>query len=204
MKDDLKRMIKPGEQIFYEGQPDKKCFIFESIFNPLLPFALIWAIIDLGVLGSTLMFDKQSSMAFFIIPFMLLHMMPVWIYLGGVVFSVVRHRNTYYIVTDKAIYVSGGVFTKHFNVKPFAELSHINMHRGIFDQMFNVGDIIATSNQLNTNGHAQAITLHSISNYAETFSLIQKLQTDIYTDVMYPNALRPEENPGYDTKYKGL
>lgn len=204
MKDDLKRMIKPGEQIFYEGQPDKKCFIFESIFNPLLPFALIWAIIDLGVLGSTLMFDKQSSMAFFIIPFMLLHMMPVWIYLGGVVFSVVRHRNTYYIVTDKAIYVSGGVFAKHFNVKPFAELSHINMHRGIFDQMFNVGDIIATSNQLNTNGHAQAITLHSISNYAETFSLIQKLQTDIYTDVMYPNALRPEENPGYDTKYKGL
>ena len=204
MKDDLNRMIKPGEQIFYEGQPDKKCFIFESIFNPLLPFALIWAIIDLGVLGSTLMFDKQSSMAFFIIPFMLLHMMPVWIYLGGVVFSVVRHRNTYYIVTDKAIYVSGGVFAKHFNVKPFAELSHINMHRGIFDQMFNVGDIIATSNQLNTNGHAQAITLHSISNYAETFSLIQKLQTDIYTDIMYPNALRPEENPGYDTKYKGL
>ena len=204
MKDDLKRMIKPGEQIYYEGQPDKKCFIFESIFNPLLPFALIWAIIDLGVLGSTLMFDKQSSMAFFIIPFMLLHMMPVWIYLGGVVFSVVRHRNTYYIVTDKAIYVSGGVFAKHFNVKPFAELSHINMHRGIFAQMFNVGDIIATSNQLNTNGHAQAITLHSISNYAETFSLIQKLQTDIYTDVMYPNALRPEENPGYDTKYKGL
>ena len=204
MKDDLKRMIKPGEQIFYEGQPDKKCFIFESIFNPLLPFALIWAIIDLGVLGSTLMFDKQSSMAFFIIPFMLLHMMPVWIYLGGVVFSVVRHRNTYYIVTDKAIYVSGGVFAKHFNVKPFAELSHINMHRGIFVYMFNVGDIIATSNQLNTNGHAQAITLHSISNYAETFSLIQKLQTDIYTDVMYPNALRPEENPGYDTKYKGL
>ena len=204
MKDDLNRMIKPGEQIFYEGQPDKKCFIFESIFNPLLPFALIWAIIDLGVLGSTLMFDKQSSMAFFIIPFMLLHMMPVWIYLGGVVFSVVRHRNTYYIVTDKAIYVSGGVFAKHFNVKPFAELSHINMHRGIFDQMFNVGDIIATSNQLNTNGHAQAITLHSISNYAETFSLIQKLQSDIYTDVMYPNALRPEENPGYDTKYKGL
>ena len=204
MKDDLKRMTKPGEQIFYEGQPDKKCFIFESIFNPLLPFALIWAIIDLGILGSTLMFDKQSSMAFFIIPFMLLHMMPVWIYLGGVVFSVVRHRNTYYIVTDKAIYVSGGVFAKQFNVKPFAELSHINMHRGIFDQMFNVGDIIATSNQLNTNGHAQAITLHSISNYAETFSLIQKLQTDIYTDVMYPNALRPEENPGYDTKYKGL
>ena len=34
-------MIKSGEKILYEGKPDKKCFIFESLFNPLLPFAII-------------------------------------------------------------------------------------------------------------------------------------------------------------------
>ena len=204
MIDDLKAMVKPEEKILYEGKPDKKCFIFESVFNPLLPFALIWAIIDLGIIGTAFFEDSPSGMGFFLIPFMLLHMMPVWIYLGGVAFSVVRHRNTNYIVTDRAIYVSGGVFAKHFNVKPFAELSHINMHRGVFDQMFNVGDIIATSNQLSENGNAQSVKLSSISNYAETYGLIQQLQTDIYTDVMYPNALRPDENPGYDTKYKGL
>ena len=78
------------------------------------------------------------------------------------------------------------------------------MHRGVFDQMFNVGDIIATSIQLSENGNAQSVKLSSISNYAETYGLIQQLQTDIYTDVMYPNALRPDENPGYNTKYKGL
>ena len=33
---------------------------------------------------------------------------------------------------------------------------------------------------------------------------IKKLQEDIYADTMYPNALRPEENPGYRTKYNGL
>ena len=38
-----------------------------------------------------------------------------------------------YIVTDKAIYVSSGVFTHTINTKPFAELSHIDLHRGIFD-----------------------------------------------------------------------
>ena len=56
-----------------------------------------------------------------------------------------KYKNTYYIVTDTGIYVSGGAFSKTYKHKPFAELSHVDLHRGIFDQMFNVGDIITTS-----------------------------------------------------------
>ena len=41
-------------------------------------------------------------------------------------------------------------------------------------------------------------------NYIEVYNMVKKLQTDIYTDVMYPNAKRPSENPGYNTKYKGI
>ena len=134
---------------------------------------------------------------------MLLHLMPVWIYLGGILFTAKRYRNTAYIVTDKAIYVSGGVFTHNINTKPFAELSHIDLHRGVFDQMFNVGDIVATSNQLTANGKSTTIIINSISNYIDIYNLVKKLQTDIYTDVMYPNDKRPTENHGYNTQYKG-
>ncbi len=202
MENDLKKIVGVNEQILYEGKPDKKCFIYESIFNPLLPFAIIWAIFDLGIMGGAI-FSGEQGMLFFLVPFMLLHMMPVWIYLGGALLTIRRYQNTYYIVTDRAIYVSSGVITKHINVKPFAELSHINLHRGIFDQMYNVGDIIATSNQITSNGHSQTIVLSSISNYIEVYNLVNKIQTDIYSDIMYPNALRPEDNPGYNTKYKG-
>ena len=204
MEDDLKKIVGLEERILYEGKPDKKCFIYESIFNPMLPFAVLWGIIDLSVIGFGMFADGGGMHLFFIIPFMLLHMMPVWIYLGGVLLTIKRYKNSYYIVTDRAIYVSSGALTKHINVKPFAELSHINLHRGIFDQMFNVGDIICTTNQLGKNGVSQTISLSCISNYTEIYNIIKKVQTDIYTDVMYPNALRPEENPGYDTKYKGL
>lgn len=162
------------------------------------------AIFDFGVLGATLLQDSGESPLFFLIPFMLLHLMPVWIYLGGIIFTVRRYRNTSYIVTDKAIYVSGGVFTRNINVKPFAELSHINLHRGVFDQMFNVGDIIATSNPINQNGKNSCISISIISNYIDVYNMLKKLQTDIYTDIMYPNAKRLTENPGYNTKYKGL
>ena len=204
MIEELKNIVGSTEKILYEGKPNKKCYIFESIFNPLLPFALLWAFIDFSVLGGAFFLEDTGNMLFFIIPFMLLHMMPVWIYFFGVLFTAKRYRNTAYIVTDRAIYVSGGVFSRNINAKPFAELSHINLHRGVFDQMFNVGDIIATTNQLTQNGKSVTISISSVSNYIDIYNMVKKLQTDIYTDVMYPNAKRPRENPGYNTEYRGL
>ncbi len=199
---DLKLLIGENEEIFYEGKPDKKCYILESIFNPLLPFALLWAIFDITFLSNALS-SWSGSMALFVVIFMLIHLMPVWIYLGGALFSIIRYKNTNYIITDRAIYVSGGVFNRTVNTKPFGELSHIDLHRGIFDQMFNVGDIIATTSQNDDKGKSVAINISSISDYTTVFNLVKKLQTDIYSDTMFPNDLRPKENHGYKTKYKG-
>ena len=198
MVEELKSMVGRDETIFYEGKPDKKCFIFESIFNPLLPVAILWAVIDMGFLGAA-MGDMQIVM----IPFMLFHMMPVWIYLGGVIFSFRRYKNTYYIVTDHAIYVSSGIFTMNLEAKTFAELSRVNLHRGIFDQMFNVGDIQITTNQFTKKNMPASLNINSISNYTEVYQLVKKLQKDIYSDIMYPNDLRLQENHGYKTKYRG-
>lgn len=216
MKDELIKLVGPSEKILYEGKPNKKCYVFESIFNPLLIFAFIWGAIDLTLITSFLSVDgfMDDSMGFFMIPFFLLHLMPVWIYLVGVLLTVRKYKNTYYIVTDRAVYVSGGIISKTFNTKPFAELSHVDLHRGFFDQRFNVGDVILTSNQIapgvyngnayNTRNGSAGISINSISNYAEVYNLVKKLQQDIYTDIMYPNDKRPAENHGYNTEYKGL
>jgi len=206
VSNDLKNLVGTNEKIMWEGKPNKKCFIFESIFNPLMPFALIWAIIDFGIIGFgafEAITDGESNMLFFLIPFFALHLMPVWIYLGGVLMSRKRYNNTYYIVTDRSIYMSSGVFTKKIQTKPFAEMSHINLHRGIFDQMFNVGDIICTSSHHSTDGTVDLIKISSVSNYTEVYNIIKKLQQDIYSDIMYPNDKRPKENHGYNTEYKG-
>ena len=198
MVEELKRMVGRDETILYEGKPDKKCFIFESGFNPLLPVAIIWAVLDMGFIGF-----GMGSMQFFMIPFMLVHMMPVWIYLGGVVFSFRRYKNTYYIVTDHAVYVSSGIFTMNLEAKTFAELSRVNLHRGIFDQMFGVGDVQITTDQFTRKNVPAVLNINSISNYTEVYQMVKKLQKDIYSDSMYPNDLRPKENHGYKTKYRG-
>lgn len=210
MDNELTLLIGKDEKILYAGKPDKKCYIFESIFNPLLPFAALWGLFDMFFIGAAFSSDKADEAAFFIIPFMALHMMPVWLYLGGALLSFRRYRNTAYIVTDKGIYASGGIFARTYKSKPFAELSHVDLHRGIFDQWFGVGDIITTSAQANPatlNGRRTStnagISIDSIANYAEVYKLVKQLQEDIYTDVMYPNDLRPSENHGYKSKYMG-
>lgn len=91
----------------------------------------------------------------------------------------------------------------NLEAKPFAELSRVNLHRGIFDQMFGVGDIRITTNQFTKSNTPAVLGINSISDYTKVYQLVKKIQRDQYTDVMYPNDLRPEENHGYRTKYKG-
>ncbi|MDE6750734.1 MAG: PH domain-containing protein [Lachnospiraceae bacterium] len=206
-KSDLEAMVGMNESILWRGRPDKKCFILESIFNPMLPFALIWAIIDLAVVGFT--FSSAGGMLMFILPFILLHLMPVWIYIGGVIMSFRKHRNTQYIITDKGIYVSGGIFAYKYEMKPFTDLSHINIHRGIFDQWLGVGDVVTVcshtgySSNSSHSHSSNGLTICDIPDYQQVFAMVKQLQTDIYADTQFPNDFRPGENHGYQTQYRG-
>ena len=203
---DLQFMVGANENVLWKGKPNKKCFILESIFNPMLPFALIWALIDFGVVGGV-MLGGGGPVAVFLVPFMLLHMMPVWIYLGGVFLSFQKYKNTEYIITDKGIYVSGGTFSYTYEMKPFTDLSHVNIHRGIFDQWLGVGDVVTICghegyNSRQSHSHG-GLTICDIKDYQQVFAMVKQLQTDIYSDTMYPNDLRPATNRGYQTEYMG-
>ena len=209
-KTDLELMVGRGEKIFWQGRPNKKCYILEGIFNPLLPFALIWFLFDAFFIGAIFVADKNAAdmppLIFFGF-FFALHLMPVWIYLAGVLFVFRKYKHTEYIVTSKGVYVSGGLFAYTCEMKPYTEVSHIKIHRGIFDQWIGVGDVVLTGNNTSFNSPRGSsfygLTIADIPNYQEVFNLIKKLQTDIFADTMYPNDLRPSENHGYNTKYNG-
>lgn len=210
---DLEVMAQ-GERIMWKGKPKFSCFILETIFNPMLFFALVWGAFDLFAISTMMGSDVEQGMFIGAILFFAIHLMPVWIYLGGVITSVIRYKNTEYIVTERGIYVSGGVISKNNEMKPFTDLSHITIHRGVFDSILGVGDVISVCghggynastsspymNSRHNHGHS-GINICDIADYQEVFALIKTLQTDIYADTMYPNAMRPEDNPGYNTKY---
>lgn len=205
-KPELLALITKNEKILWQGRPDKTCFLFEAVFNPFLIVALLWGAIDFGFIAAIFKTQQNvpAQMNFFFIPFFALHLMPVWIYLAGVLFSFLRYKNTSFAITDQAVYLSGGMFTQQYERKPFAEMSHVNLSRGIFDQWLGVGDVVLTSNQdgYNTRHNIfRGLTICDIRDYTEVYQLLKRLQTDIYADTMYPNDLRPDENHGYQTRY---
>ena len=61
--------------------------------------------------------------------------------------------------------------------------------------MLHVGDIYI-------NSHAGADVLFDIENPYFISEKLQKIVLDIKADISFPNNLRPENNDGYNTKYR--
>lgn len=192
------------ETILWRGKPNKSVFIKEQIFTPMLIFALLWLAIDAGFILGFFGIKEIDVPYGFIIPFFILHLMPVWIYLGRVIFAFKRWKNTEYMVTDKAVYASTGVFTTTCERKTFQEVTNVSVHQGIIDKRHNVGDVFILTGFTNTsNGKTiqKGINIVDIEDYMKVYKLINKTGADIYSDTMYPNDLRPKENHGYKTEY---
>lgn len=69
MVEELRTMVGTDETVLYEGKPNLSCFIFESIFNPLLPVAVVWALFDFNFLK-----NAMGDMGYVLLPFMLLQL----------------------------------------------------------------------------------------------------------------------------------
>ena len=138
-------MIPDNENIMWHSKPYMPCFILESIFNPLLPFALLWGLFDAFFI-TTIITGISNTAEIpplgFIIPFFALHLMPVWIYLGGVLLSYNKYKNAEFFITDKAIYISSGVFGISCRRIEYKDIREVSIERGFVDQRLGVGDVV--------------------------------------------------------------
>lgn len=111
VSDDLKSMMN-NERIVWSGRPKKSCFVLECIFNPMLIFAFIWFMFDFMFISQIFSSDlsELDSSVWMFVGFFALHLMPVWIYLGGVIFSFRKLKNTEYALPIKEFTVQTAVF----------------------------------------------------------------------------------------------
>lgn len=205
----MRELVQSNEEILWEGRPKKSTTILEGIFNPMLVFAIIWGGFDMLFLGAALFSDEAGNILMFLIPFLLIHMMPVWIYLFGAIGVLLRWKNTYFMVTTRGLYVSGGLLAFNYEMKPWVDIGHIKIHQGVFDRMCGVGDVIFICNHTHMtrsdgHNHETGMKIYNIPDFMKVFNMVNNLQTDMYADTMFPNAMRPESNPGYNTQYTGM
>lgn len=191
------------ETILWKGKPNKKVFIKERIFSPFLIFALVWLAIDFGIIFGIFAKEGIINQMPFIIPFFIVHLLPVWIYFFAVFSAFFSWKNIEYMVTDKAVYVTQGIFSFSCVRKSFQEVTNVSVHQGMIDKRHDVGDVFVVTGYSYKNGKqvSAGINILDIEDYMKVYKLINKTGMDIYSDTMYPNDLRPKENNGYETKY---
>ena len=136
------------------------------------------------------------------IPFLLLHMMPVWIWLGGALTAGRRWKNTNYYVTNRRIILQGGVLAVNETTLFYKDIRNAQVQIGFLDKLFGTGDILFDTGMVSTKRRTVYTRMEDLEDPHQIYSRVQKTILDMQTDIEFPNAFRPAENPGYQTDYR--
>ncbi|MBR5059966.1 MAG: PH domain-containing protein, partial [Clostridia bacterium] len=109
------------------------------------------------------------------------------IYLFTVITSFVRLRHTGDIITDKSIYISGGVFAVNTQVKPLAKLSTVTINRGLIEKAAKVGTVVLNDDTTSNVNRANAFSVNSqdlmyLEDHEKVFRLIRDTQAKFIHD----------------------
>lgn len=185
-------ILEENENILWRDKPNKKAYITGAILQKL-PFVILWLIFDIAfVVGAVI--TAPSPFVFIIIPFIIIHLAPVWIWIANLIKSTIEIKNIDYAFTEKRILIRSGVIGIDIKSIYYSDISSVNVKVGIVDRILKVGDIYIKAS-------TKAQVLYDIKNPYFIGEKLQKIALDIKTDINFPNAYRPDENPGYNTKY---
>lgn len=181
----------------------KSAFLINNILT-MLPLALIWLLFDSFFIVAFVSSGSPKEMILPLVLFFAFHLMPVWIWLGNVLTANKKWKNTKYYVTDKRIIIQTGIIGASYDTIYYKDIKNVSLKVGIIDKLLKVGDIyIDTGSILTSSSKNIMMTFLDVENPYEIYGKLQKIVLDIQTDIEFPNAYRPDENLGYNTKYKG-
>ena len=195
-------VLAPGEAILWRGKPQKKGFIATRALT-MAPIAIIWLILDSSFIAAS--FGAGGPGLTFMIPFFALHLMPVWIWLGSAITAGRRWKNTAYYVTNRRIIIQGGFFAVNENSLFYKDIRNAHVRIGLLDKLFGTGDIVFDNDMIyhnSRNSRPQLPAMEDLENPHEVYNRVQRIILDMQTDMEFPNAYRPAENPGYGTDYR--
>ena len=112
--------------------------------------------------------------------------------------------NTAYAYSNNRVMMRTGFIGTDFKIIDYDKISDIEVTVNIIERGYNVGSIKFFSGRTDSddNGIRKLYDRwEAIPNPYEVFKNVKEIMVDIKTDYNYPNALRPESNPGYRTKY---
>lgn len=116
--------------------------------------------------------------------------------------SILSFGNTSYAYSTKRIMIRTGFIGTDFKTIDYDKIAQSEVNVNMVERIYNVGTIRFSAGDKDSQGRFLYDRFISIKDPYEIFKLIKKTTVDIKTDFHYPNAKRPNENPGYKTQYK--
>jgi hypothetical protein len=152
--------------------------------------------------------DQNPALGFFLLVFSA----PLWIIFGLGMLNIVRlfiaFRQTYYAVTSKRVIIRTGFWGPEFTTVDFDKIPELTVTVGFFEGLVGAGTIAGfvnapeSTSAFNANFTDTHNRFIAIRDPYTVYRLLKDTSVDVKTDWNYPNALRPEENPGYRTRYR--
>ena len=196
--------VVPGETVLLSIKPKKNAFVINKVLG-MLPIAILWLAFDSMFIGAAFS-ANMGGMTVFMLLFMLLHLMPVWIWLGNVITANRRWKNTAYYLTDRRIIIQSGFIDRQTQTLYYKDIHNVDLRIGIVDKLLGVGDIYFDTGAYHMRKGRQITDYKMFLDIEDphgVYERVQKIVMDIQADIEFPNAYRPEDNPGYNTKYSG-
>ena len=190
----IEELMQKNEKGFWRDTPDRICYVWGSVIS-LLPFAIIFLIIDVGFVVLFFSVEGAEEILWFFILFFALNLLPVLMVFGTYAQYALEYPNVAYAITDKRVIIRDGIIGIDFKSIDYAEINHIRVDINILEKIRKVGTIeIRTGSGI--------FRIISVKNPYKVFKFLQKVSFDVKTDINYPNAKRPDNNPGYNPTYK--
>jgi len=138
--------LDPMEYVFWKGRGNKLAYIISSSAK-MAPFALIWLLFDGGFIATFLGGFSVAGggvpgeVLLFIIPFFALHLMPVWIWIGGMFKAAKKWAESAYAITDGRIIIKSPATGFDIRVYTYDKIVTVKLHEGFWDKRLKTADL---------------------------------------------------------------
>ncbi len=168
----IKNMLSETEKVVWFGKPQKKCHILGAVLK-MLPIAIIWILVDAFMIGAIVkvgVFEEAPITKYILIPFFLIHLAPVWLWIAGIIKAYAGYKNITYCVTNERIIIKQGLIANDIRSILLLEVDSLNLRAGVLDKICKTGDVYVV-------GKTLSITFNDVVNPEEVYKTLNDTLT---------------------------
>jgi membrane protein YdbS with pleckstrin-like domain len=198
-------ILDPDEELLWTGKPNFWVFMFP--YFVLLAAVLVLAVVSSVIFYSDIHHHHVPPLLFeYLKGKFFLSAVPASLGIGLTAWRWLSYPNVFYAYSNRRAIIRSGVWGIDFKTIGYDRIQNSSVQVSPLEKMLGVGTILLFTGEIETVYQGQIQSKKDkfvgIVDPYERFRRFKTVMTDVATDMNYPNALRPEINPGYKTKYR--